>query len=303
MSDSNLLGEFLRARRGRIRPADVGLPSDENRRVPGLRREEVALLAGISADYYLRLEQGRNRNPSVAVLESLARALDLDHAGVEHLMRLAAPRPPSARRRPRRPTVPATIRLLVESLNLPAFVEDCHFDVLAANRLAMMLSPNFQIGHNRLLSTFLDPEERTLFPDWDAMTADMVAAFRTSVADAADDARTIELVGELSLRSQRFRELWGRHDVQSRVGTRPSRLMHPQLGELTLMREKLVISGPVSQLLVIWHPHPGSDSAEKLALLRSMTVSVEPSAFPDADRPDGDDDATAVRDTHRRSAP
>ncbi|MDI5964798.1 helix-turn-helix transcriptional regulator [Streptantibioticus silvisoli] len=270
MSNSNLLGEYLRARRERIHPGDVGLPSDDNRRVPGLRREEVALLAGISADYYLRLEQGRNRNPSPAVLDSLARALDLDDAANEHLRRVAASRPSSTRRRRRRTSTPATIRLLVESLNLPSFVEDDHFDVLAANRLAEALSPSFQAGQNRLLSMFLAPEERALFPDWEAVTADLVAAFRASVADVADDARTVELVGELSLRSQRFRELWSRHDVRPRVGTPPVRLTHPQLGEMQLMREKLVISGPSGQLLVIWHPHPGSDSAEKLALLASL---------------------------------
>jgi transcriptional regulator with XRE-family HTH domain len=274
MSESNLLGEYLRARRERIRPGDVGLPFQGDRRVPGLRREEVAQLAGISTEYYLRLEQGRNRNPSPAVLESLARALVLDQTATEHLMRLAAPRPPSARRRSPRQAVPASIRLLVETLHLPVFVEDRHFDVLAANRLAVALSPNFQTGRNRLLAAFLDPEERALFPDWDAVAAEMVAAFRASVADAADDARTVELVGELSLRSRRFRELWARHDVQPRTGMPPSRLAHPQMGELTLMREKLVISGPTGLLLVVWHPHPDSGSAEKLALLGSTTAAV-----------------------------
>lgn len=270
MSTSNLLGEYLKARREQIQPAEVSLPADENRRVPGLRREEVALLAGISSDYYLRLEQGRNRNPSPAVLESLARALRLDDAATEHLMRLAAPRRPSARRRRPRSTVPETIRLLVDSLNLPAFVEDYHFDVLAANRLAELLSPSFQAGQNRLLSMFLAPEDRELFRDWETTTKEMVAAFRASVADSADDARTIELVGELSLRSQRFHKLWGRHDVQPWSGMPPARLTHPQLGDLELMRQKLVINGPVGRFLVIWHPHPGSDSAEKLALLRSL---------------------------------
>jgi transcriptional regulator with XRE-family HTH domain len=284
MGESNLLGEYLRARRERMHPADVGLPADDNRRVPGLRREEVAQLAGISTDYYLRLEQGRNRNPSAAVLESLARALGLDHAASEHLVRLATPRPRAARRRARRPSVPPTIRLLLDTLDLPAFVEDFHFDVLAANQLAAALSPNFQAGHNRLLAVFLDPEERALFPDWDNLTSQLVAAFRASVADAANDARTVELVGELSLRSQRFRQLWGRHDIQPRIGTPPSRLEHPQLGELSLMREKLLINATGGQLLVIWHPHPNSDSAEKLALLRAAAPSWAPSTGKDIDR-------------------
>jgi hypothetical protein len=224
----------------------------------------------------------RNRNPSIPILQSLARALNLDHAATEHLMRLAAPRPPATRRRLTRPEVPKSIALLLESIELPAFVEDRHFDVLASNRLAEALSPTFKAGKNRLISVFLDPEEQALFAEWESVTAEMVAAFRTSVADAADDVRTVELVGELSLTSQRFRELWARHDVRPRVGAGTSRLRHPQLGELKLMREKLVISAPVAQLLVIWHPHPGSEAAEQLALLKSMAASFDPSSQPGA---------------------
>lgn len=271
MSERNLLGEYLRARREQIRPAEVGLPAGENRRVKGLRREEVALLAGVSADYYLRLEQGRDRNPSMAVLESLAHALSLDQTATDHLLRLAAPRPSSAkRRRPRQQSVPSSISSLLQTVALPAFVEDRHLDVLAANPLARALSPSFAANQNRLRSMFLDPGDRSLFVDWDATTAQLVAAFRVSVGNDADDARTVELVGELSLRSPRFRQLWARHDVQPRVGTPASRLMHPQLGELTLMREKLSIGGTDGQVLAVWHAEPNSVSSEKLAMLASL---------------------------------
>ncbi|WP_431877878.1 hypothetical protein [Amycolatopsis sacchari] len=177
--------------------------------------------------------------------------------------------------------MPPTVRLLLETLNLPAFVEDFRFDVLAANPLAVALSPNFGAGRNRLLATFLDPEERTLYPDWHKLTAELVAAFRASVAGAADDARTSELVGELSLRSRRFRDLWVRHDVQARIGAPPARRAHPQLGELTLLREKLVISTADRQLLVVWHPQPGSDSAEKPALLGFMTGADHATVVPE----------------------
>jgi transcriptional regulator with XRE-family HTH domain len=281
VGERKLLGECLRARRDQVSPSDVGLLGGDNRRVQGLRREEVALLAGVSTDYYLRLEQGRDRNPSVAVLESLARALNLDHTATERLLGLAAARPRAAKRRRQRPqTVPATIMHLLDTVGLPAFVEDPHFDVLAANPLAAALSPSFQAGENRLRSMFLDAGDRALFVDWEATTAQLAAAFRVSVGSDADDARTVELVGELSLRSARFRHLWARHDVQPRVGTPASRLLHPQLGELTLMREKLAIGSTNGQLLVIWHAEPHSASAEKLSLLASLASS--PGAGPPA---------------------
>ena len=229
-----MLGEYLRARRELIRPEDVGLPVYGVRRVAGLRREEVAMLAGISSDYYLRLEQGRDRNPSVQVLESLAGP-----------------------------------RQLLDTLDLPAFVEGRYFDVLAANPLATALSPNLQVGYNRLHSVFLDPGEQALYPDWHQATVGIVAGLRTSVGSDVDDPRFVQLVGELSLASARFRQLWARHDVQALEG-RPIALAHPQVGDLTLHREKLAIGGTDGQLLVIYHAEPGSSSADKLALLASL---------------------------------
>ncbi|NMI01500.1 helix-turn-helix domain-containing protein [Pseudonocardia sp. K10HN5] len=278
-----MLGDYLRARRERIRPESVGLPVNGVRRVAGLRREEVAMLAGISSDYYLRLEQGRDRNPSIQVLEALARVLRLDHAATDYLLSLATPRPRHRRRRPRRETVPTGIRQLLGIVGLPAFVEGRYFDVLAANSLARALSPNLQVGQNRLRAVFLDPAEKALYPDWDHATARLVAGFRESVGTDADDPRFVQLVGELSLSSERFRRLWARHDVQSREGM-PTRIHHPQVGDLTLSREKLAIGGAEGQLLVVYHAQSGTSSAEKLALLTSLagpTATVARDAFPE----------------------
>src|SRR6201996_2166431 len=266
-SQPNSLGEYLRARRELVTPERAGLTSFGPRRVPGLRREEVAMLAGISADYYLRLEQGRDRNPSVQVLESLARVLQLDDDGTAYLLSLGAEKPRRTRR-PRPEVVPAGVRALLGSLNLPAFVEGRCFDVLAANPLATVLSPRLVAGRNRLRDVVLDPAEQALYPDWEAAGAALVAGFRESVGTDTDDPRFIELVGELSLASDRFRQLWARHDVRSRVGAAVT-LDHPQVGELTLNREKLMIGGTDGQLLAVYHAEPGTSHADKLSLLAS----------------------------------
>ncbi|HVW44555.1 MAG TPA: helix-turn-helix transcriptional regulator [Amycolatopsis sp.] len=278
MSETNLLGDFLRARRELVRPETAGLPVSGLRRVAGLRREEVALLAGISSDYYLRLEQGRDRNPSAQVLEALARVLHLDEAATDYLLSLAVPRP-RRRRRPKREVVPAGIRQLLDVVALPAFVEGRYFDVLAANGLARALSPNLCEGRNRLRSLFLDAGERDLYPDWEQATAGLVAGFRESVGTTTDDPRCVQLVGELSLSSERFRQLWARHDVKPREGM-PAVINHPQVGELTVIREKLAIGGTDGQLLVMYHATPGTSSAEKLALLASLAASGARSEAP-----------------------
>ncbi len=273
---ANPLGDYLRARRELVTPEQAGVPVLSVRRVPGLRREEVAMLAGISADYYLRLEQGRDRNPSAGVLESLARVLQLDDDATAYLLGLGAGKPRRPRRRRRRETVPPGIVKLVAALPLPAFVEGRYFDVLAANALATALSPRLAAGGNRLRDVFLDPAEQSLYPNWEAVTANVVAGFRQSVGTDTDDPRFIELVGELSLASPRFRQLWARHDVRARRGA-AMHVDHPQVGELRLNREKLNISGTEGQMLAIYHPDPGSDNADKLALLASAMLTPAPS--------------------------
>ncbi|GGN31039.1 helix-turn-helix domain-containing protein [Streptomyces fuscichromogenes] len=265
--EPNPLGAYVRARRELVTPEQVGIPVLGVRRVPGLRREEVAMLAGISADYYLRLEQGRDRNPSVQVLESLARVLRLDEDATAYLLRLGADRP-RRRVRVRKETVPPGVAQLVAALALPALVEGRYFDVLAVNALATALSPRLSVGANRLRDTFLDPAEQALHPGWEEAGAGMVAGFRGSVGTDTDDPRVIDLVGELSLASPHFSRLWARHDVTSCDGAAKV-IDHPRVGRLRLNRERLDVSGTAGQTLVVYHPDPGSDSAEKLALLTS----------------------------------
>lgn len=271
MADENLLGEFLRARRALIGPEHVGIPVLGVRRVPGLRREEVAMLAGISADYYLRLEQGRDRRPSAQILESIARALRLDDEATAYLLSLTSDRPRRRRRSPKESAPISTVKL-ISSLTQPAFIESRYLDVLAANPLAAAISPRLVAGANRLRDVFLDPGEQSLFPDWELVTQGLIAGFRQSVGTDIDDPRFIELVGELSLASPRFRQLWARHDI----GPRQSGLMrfeHPQVGQLVLFREKLLITGTEGMMLVVYHADPGSEDAEKLALLASIALT------------------------------
>ncbi|MEV2193477.1 helix-turn-helix transcriptional regulator [Streptomyces phaeochromogenes] len=265
----NLLGEFLRARRELVTPEEADIPVVGVRRVPGLRREEVAMLAGISADYYLRLERGRDRRPSRQVLESLAGVLRLDDDTRAHLFSLAADRPRRARRR-RRESVPPSTAHFLSLLPVPAFVEGRYLDVLAANPLATALSPRLVTGGNRLRDVFLDPGEQSLFSDWRGAAAALLAGFREAVGTDTDDPRCIELVGELSLVSPLFQDLWARHDVRRRGGATVC-FRHPQIGDITLSREKLHITGTDGMMLVAFHPAPGTSDEDKLVLLRSMT--------------------------------
>jgi transcriptional regulator with XRE-family HTH domain len=280
--EPNLLGEYLRARRELVTPDRVGLPVIGSRRVPGLRREEVAMLAGISAEYYLRLEQGRDRNPSSQVLESIGRVLQLDD--VTYLLSLVAATPRRSRRRVRRETVrPSTLRLVAE-LPFPAFVEGRSLDVLAANPLATAISPRLTVGRNRLRDVFLDEAERALFADIDGASTALVAGFRRAIGTDVDDPRVIELVGELSVASPEFRRVWARHDVGPRAGATLT-FDHPQVGALRLDREKLAVTDAPGAMLVIYHAEPGTESADKLALLAStsLTASSGRSGTPSAE--------------------
>ncbi|MBX6383121.1 MAG: helix-turn-helix domain-containing protein [Microbispora sp.] len=268
VSDDNrasLLGDYLRARRALVTPQQAGLAPGGNRRVPGLRREEVAMLAGISADYYLRLERGRDKNPSPQVLESLARVLHLDEVEQEYLLSLAAARP-GPRRRGKPERVPPRLHQLPAAVQVPAFVEGRAFDVLASNRLAVALSPRLQPGHNRLRSLLLDPEEQAFQQDWRRSAEGFIAAFRRSATDDIDNPRFVELVGELSLSSELFRTLWARHDIRTLDGGTTT-VNHPVVGELRLHRDKLPVD---DLLLVLYYADRGSESDEKLRLLASM---------------------------------
>jgi len=268
---TNALGAFLRARRELVTPRQAGIPDLGVRRVPGLRREEVAMLAGISADYYLRLERGRNRNPSMQVLEAIARVLRLDDEHFAHLLTLVAEVSRTHRRRPRKETPPAGALKLLDSLIQPAFIEDRYFDIVAANRLARAVLPGLEVGGNQLRDLFLNPAQQALHPEWENVTECFVANLRQAVGNDVDDPRFIELTGELSLASPRFRQLWARHEVRGQRGT-PIRLHHPQVGELTLNRERLAINGTEGLMMIVLHPDAGSSDAEKLAMLASADL-------------------------------
>ena len=279
MARENLIGEYLRARRELIQPADVGLPQlAGRRRVPGLRREEVAMLAGVSADYYVRLEQGRDQHPSRQVLDALARALQLDDDAIAHLDSLATPAARPRRRGgggryPRPERVPAGILQLISTWHeTPAYVYGRYMDVLAANPLASVLAPYYTPGENLVRTTFLDPRLRDRYEDWDRAAAATVAALRALVGPDADDPHLNELVGELSVRSERFRQLWARHDARpKRSGT--TQIQHPQVGLLELNYEKLPIPDADRETLCIYHAVPGSSTAQALTLLATAAVT------------------------------
>jgi transcriptional regulator with XRE-family HTH domain len=262
------LGEFLRARREQLSPQVAGLPGGERRRVPGLRREEVAMLAGVSVEYYLRLEQGRDLHPSDQILDGIAAALQLDDDARAYLHRLAhpAPRPrPRGRSRPRGTGLQQLIDCWPAT---PAYGQSTTGRVVAANRLAAALSPFFAVGSNPLRAAFLEPAMRELYPDWEDMTAKVVSGLRAMLSPDTAEPELLETIGELSVASDRFRTLWARRDVRAKTSGL-TRFDHPVAGRLELSYEKL-IQPESRQLLVVYHAAPGSPSAERLQLLASL---------------------------------
>lgn len=266
------LAGFLRARRDRVRPDEVGLPHSGRRRVPGLRREEVAILAGVSTDYYMRLEQGRERHPSPQVVDALARALLLDGEATDHLHRLALAdgRRERNARRPERVS-PHLLRLLDRWSGTPAFVLGGTLEMLARNRLAQALHADFTVTDNLARMTFLDPAARGFHRDWDRSAAAVVAELHKAAGTRLDDPRLNALVGELSLKSTDFRVLWSRHDVRGKSGG-VKRLHHGAVGSLELHYESFTVNNAdgAGQQLVVYQAEPGSPSEEALTLLGSL---------------------------------
>ncbi|MGC5222592.1 helix-turn-helix transcriptional regulator [Micromonospora sp. DT81.3] len=260
------LGDYLRARRARVHPEDVGIPvGDEQRRVAGLRREEVAILAGISSEYYLRLEQGREAHPSDQVLDALARALLLDAPATAYLHELAQKPSPG-------PTegvdvVDERVQWLIDSWPVTAaVVHNRYIDVLATNALARALSPNYRIGVNNLVSLLTDPADEELHEGWDALTTRSVALLRSMFGQRADDPHLRALAAELSARSDRFSELWARNDVvQTSSGTHV--LRHPQAGRLTLHYARLPLIGTDGHTIFLYYAEPRGPTADALATL------------------------------------
>ena len=223
------------------------------------------MLAGISAEYYVRLERGRDRHPSTQVVEALARVLDLDAESTAYLASLAAPAPRVPRRPRREPerARPEIVRLLDSMPGVPAFVLGRCMDVLAHNRLADLLCGGTPGGGNVVRHVFLDLGARATYPDWPEVADETVASLRACAADAPDDPRLTALVGELSMKSAEFRRLWARHDVRAKTaGTK--RLVSPAIGEVTVSWESLAVASAPGQLVVAYFAEPGSPSAAAL---------------------------------------
>lgn len=271
--------EFLSTRRGRLTPDAAGLPMfGGNRRVPGLRREEVALLAGVSVDYYTRLERGDLSGASDSVLDALARALQLDEAERAHLFDLsaAANASPTARR-PRRKaeTVRPSIQRLLDAMtDAPAILRNNYFDYVGANLLGRALySPVFASpSPNSARFAFLDEGSQVFYPDWEKNTQELVAAMRGEAGRNPFDKKLSDLVGELSTRSERFRTLWAAHNVRfHRSGVK--RLHHPVVGELELTYEAFELPADPGLTLSTYTAEPGSASADALRMLASWAAS------------------------------
>lgn len=265
------LREFLRTRRARIQPEELGLPSYGRRRVPGLRREELAQLAGVSFAYYARLEQGYADNMSPEVMDAVAHALRLSEDERAHLIRLAQPRrqttehDESQRLRP-------TVQHLLDALGVPAYVVGRRMDILGWNRLAAALFgdwthlPSEERNWARLI--FLSPTTRACFADPGLMAQGIVSVLRVDAGAHPDDVRLASLVKELSEKSEEFRRLWARHDVRCKNdGT--LRLRDSLMGEFELSQETMSLSDDIVQLLVTYHAEPGTRSEETLRMLAS----------------------------------
>ncbi|WP_121830728.1 helix-turn-helix domain-containing protein [Streptomyces sp. S1] len=279
------LGQFLKARRAELTPADVGLPEDgTQRRVPGLRREEVAQLASISVQYYTRLEQGRLQ-ASAPVLTTLADVLRLDDDQQTYLLELAGKEAHRRRRRPKAQEVRPPTRRLLDALGAPAIVLGRRMDILAWNPLAAALLTDFsqlpdkQRNYARLV--FSDSEMRQRYANWEKVAPDCVAFLRMEAARHPDDPRLSELVGELSIKDPHFRQWWAAHNVAAQT-TGVKTLRHPLVGELTLDWETLSVATDPDQQLVVWTAAPNTPSHDSLAFLASWVTTQQPTTTDNA---------------------
>ncbi|MER7511250.1 helix-turn-helix transcriptional regulator [Streptomyces lavendulae] len=266
---SNDLGDFLRARRARLTPGDVGLPSHGRRRVAGLRREEVAVLAGMNGDYYARLEQGRERGPSPQILDAIGAALRLDREGLAHLYRLADGGPRRDRARPRETVAPQLRRLLDGCPHTPAFVLNPALDLLAANALAEALFSPFRTADNLALMTFLDPAGRAFHARWHRAAGAVAAELRHAAGLEPHYPRLREVLDVLLAESEEFAALWTAHTVGGKTHE-AKELVHPEVGPLSLAYQSFDVRGAPGQQLVIYHAEPDSPSDRGLALLGSL---------------------------------
>ncbi|MDV6297380.1 helix-turn-helix transcriptional regulator (plasmid) [Rhodococcus aetherivorans] len=270
------LGEFLKVRRALVAPPESGT----RRRVPGLRREEVAALAGVSCDYYTRLEQGRHKRPSETVLYALAEALQLDDLATRHLLDLARAIAAPQRRLPTASVQrvrPSLHRLLDTFTEHPAFIRGRRTDVLAMNKLAALLLTDFPAkparDRNLLRWALLDEEARQRYVDWEKVVSSMVGTLRLDAGRHPDDPLLAQLVGDLSVRSEQFRRWWADHRVvERRDGIK--RLDHPLVGRIDVFYEALEVTGEADQTLFVYSTDPGSESESKLRVLADRIRSA-----------------------------
>ncbi|WP_406314325.1 helix-turn-helix transcriptional regulator [Streptomyces sp. NBC_00118] len=286
MDNRQEVREFLTSRRAKITPDQAGMPSGSRRRVPGLRRSEVAALADVSVEYYAKLERGNLAGVSPAVLEAVARALQLDDAERAHLLQLAqtadgsdALTRPRRRRAKDRWTPHRSLQWTLDAITAgPAFVRNSRMDLLAANQLARAFYSDVYGSalsqRNLARFNFLDPVSRRFYPDWDTFADTCVAILRTEAGRNPHDKELHDLVGELSTLSEEFRTRWGAHDVRHH-GTGTKRFHHSAVGELTLAFEGLEMAAEPGLTLTIYTAEPGSASEEGLRLLATWAATQE----------------------------
>ena len=273
------LADFLRRARSQCDPSRAGLPADGRvRRVPGLRREEIAFLAGVSTDYYARLEQGRRITPSPSVVDAIGRALGLDSAGRAHLGHLIGPGPTASpvRSRPVQRVRPG-VHQLIEALDgVPVLVLGRRADVLAQNRLAKALFTDFEqfpaAQRNYARWMLLDQEARTLFIDWEEQARSAVENLRLEAGNDPSDRATAELISDLRGRSPEFNQWWQEHRVYQRTyGSK--RLRHPLIGDLSVDYETLTLPGDADTTLFLYSAEPNSPSGRALDVLASWILT------------------------------
>ncbi|MCI2420246.1 helix-turn-helix transcriptional regulator [Saccharopolyspora sp. K220] len=272
-TSTNKLGEFLRAHRARVAPADVGLSGGGDRRVAGLRREEVAVLAGVSIDYYTRLEQGRERNPSAQVLDAIGRALKLNADACGYLFRLAGLNPNPTSGSARDLVHPALLQLLDSFPSAAAYVLSPAFDVLATNTIAAALLSPFDGMTNMVRVLFQHPQARAVFVEWPTLVEQTVHALRLNAGYYPDDPEIRALVNEFLRTSPRFRDLW-----QDQTVTGLTRMfkvfVHPAVGRVELTYQTFDVRDAPGQQLLVGTPEPGSRSADAIAYLGSVHANT-----------------------------
>jgi transcriptional regulator with XRE-family HTH domain len=281
MDTRSEIRDFLTSRRARIKPEEVGLSTYGTRRVPGLRREEVATLAGVSVDYYNRMERGNLAGASDSVLDALARALRLDEAERAHLFDLARASQPSARsrRHPTKRNVRPSVQWMLDSMTgSAAIAENGRLDALATNRLGRAFYSQLFDGSGHPVNfarfIFLDPRAREFYADWQRSAKDCVALLRLEAGRNPFDRELSDLVGELSTQSEEFRSHWATHNVRLH-NKGEKRFNHPVVGELELSYNRIELPADPGLMIIVYIAEPGSKSAEALTLLGSWAATLD----------------------------